>query len=281
MKPPLRLFAYPGLGDSLHARAILPALMADREVWFDSRWPQVFHDMPQLHLGHADAPADALPMTCGYHPNHVPRAGSVLGAMAQACGVPVGDFRLPIPADWERAAGRFMSRADWDGRPLLVYRPLVEVADVPENNAHCKRARNPDADAYTALLTAIRERYFVVAVANCQHDREWLVGPQIAPDADCTHGELDFETMAALFSLAEVVFCPPGFATILAQATGTRCITVFGGYEDARSFAGGAKHAPWLPIEPLVPCPCWSADCPGDKTIDLFAAMTRIEEFLQ
>ena len=113
------------------------------------------------------------------------------------------------------------------------------------------------------------------------HDREWLVGPQIAPDADCTHGELDFETMAALFSLAEVVFCPPGFATILAQATGTRCITVFGGYEDARSFAGGAKHAPWLPIEPLVPCPCWSADCPGDKTIDLFAAMTRIEEFLQ
>lgn len=277
---PLRLHALPGLGDAIHARGILPALMFEREVWFDTPHRAVYHDMPTLHFGHEGVPRGAPAMTCGYHPNHVKRAGSVLGAMAQACGVTATDFRLPIRSEWDRAARRFLTRAGYTGeRPLAIFRPLVEVAESTLDNANAKRVRNPDPHAYAALFAGVRARYFVVAVANCQPGKEWLVGPQIEPDADCTHGELDFGTLAALFGLADLVFCPPGFAVVLAQAVETPCVTIFGGFEDARSFSAG--RSPWLPIEPITPCACWSHECRGDKTIDLIAALTRIEAFLQ
>lgn len=275
MKPALLLHADRcGLGDCLHGRGIVAPLTEKYEIWMRTRWPQVFHDMP---VRFDEPPADAKAMTIGYHPSVVLRYGSVLGAMGLACGVEPKSFALPIPDDWQRKARAMLE--DWrPTKPLLIVRPLLDTAG-PDNPA-AKRARNPDHDAYAALLAGLSARFFTVAVANCRGDGgEWLVGPQIEPDIDATEGELDFETLAALSWMADLVFCPPGFATVLAQAVETPCITVFGGYEDARSFSTGTS--PWLPIEPLTPCPCWRDDCAGDKTIDLIAALGKIERFVE
>ncbi len=276
MKPPLLLHAErAGLGDCLHGRGIVRPLLEKYEVWMHTRHPAVWHDMD---IRFDDPPADAKRMTLGYHPSVVLRVGSVLEAMGRACGVDIPQsFALPIPEGWQRRALALIE--EWrPTKPLLIVRPLLDTAG--PDNPKAKRARNPDAEAYAALLAGLRGRFFTVTAANCLPDgAEWPVVPQIEPDVDYTHGELDFETMAALFWLADLVFCPPGFATVLAQAVGTPCVTVFGGYEDARSFSAGTS--PWLPIEPLTPCPCWRDDCAGDKSIDLAAAKEKIARFVE
>ena len=105
--------------------------------------------------------------------------------------------------------------------------------------------------------------------------------PPIGADVEFHHGELDFETLAALTARAALVYCSPCFLTVLAQAVETPLVCVFGGFEGANSFAAGARFSPWLPIEPINPCACWTWNCRHDKTIDLAAAAAKIERFIR
>jgi hypothetical protein len=277
-KSALVVHAMTGLGDNLHARAVVRELSKYHEIWIRTRWPRVYHDMPELHLSGEPLPG-TIEMSLGYHPTDVQTSGSVLGAMSKAANVPVGDFRLPVPFPWAEKAAKLIKDLKAD-KPLMIYRPIVEVAATSDDSARAKLARNPDPEWYVMLAKAARRDYFVLSLANLQPGVEWLAGPQLEADMECHAGELDFETLVGMFGIAKLVFCHPGFAAVLSQAVGTPSICVFGGYEDRRSFSAGADYAPWLPIEPKTPCPCWSADCAGDKTIDIPAAMKRIDKFL-
>jgi ADP-heptose:LPS heptosyltransferase len=280
-----------GMGDNLHQRAILRQLVAKNDVWLKTPWPQIYHDMPDLHLApsrsrlrtqsgneeHAaylydteTAPANARFIGCKYSPESVRRIGSVLGAMSESCKVPVGDFRMPVLDEWRASAAKLLPK----DRPTLAYRPLVARR---EWGGHT--CRNPDADAYNRLLSAISGAFYVVSVADLKPREEWMVSLPIKADAEYHAGELDFETLAGLFSLASLVFSAPGFAVVLAQAVGTPAITVFGGYEDSRSFSAGSKFTPWLPIEPVNPCACWSHSHSCDKRIDTDSAIEKVKGF--
>jgi ADP-heptose:LPS heptosyltransferase len=93
-------------------------------------------------------------------------------------------------------------------------------------------------------------------------------------------GELDFETLAGLFSEAALVFANPGFSPVLAQAVGAPCIIVYGGNESFRTTNSvGAHLAPTLAIEPIKPCECHSRTHDCDKRIDVEAAKVRVREF--
>jgi predicted O-methyltransferase YrrM len=120
----------------------------------------------------------------------------------------------------------------------------------------------------------------VVSVADLEEGREWAVGDDIEADAVCHAGELDVETLAALTAEAALTFASPGFLTILAQAVGTPSVAVFGGFEDGRSFSGGARFAPHLAIDPVEPCACFRHDCPCDKRIDLAKAGKTLKAFV-
>jgi ADP-heptose:LPS heptosyltransferase len=289
-KPPLLLHGMQGMGDCLHARSIVRELMRENEIWLRTPWPQIYHDLPRLHLlpmnptlrtqaknearstylSHVVPPVARM-LRPSYQPAQVKASGSVLGAISGVCGVPVGDFRMPVPAAWrDKASDLFPVTV----RPVLVYRPLVARTEWGGAST-----RNPDPDAYVSLFRAIRERFFVVSVADLVPGVEWTVGPQIQADVEYHAGELDFETLAGLFARAALVFSAPGFAVVLAQAIGTPAVTVFGGYEDARSFSAGARFSLWLAIEPRQPCACWSHTHQCDKTIDLPRAITLIEDF--
>jgi hypothetical protein len=186
-----------------------------------------------------------------YTPAGVLATGSVLAAMCGSCGVSAErtDFRLPVPEAWLGKARAKLDR--WRPlRPLLLYRPLVERAEW----GGC-RARNPDFDAYAALLATVRDRYFVISIADLEPGKEWTVGIDVKPDVALHRGELDVETLAGLARLAALVWTSPVFLVILAQAVGTPSVCIFGGYEDGRSFSAGARFAPYLAVQPTNPCP--------------------------
>jgi ADP-heptose:LPS heptosyltransferase len=204
----------------------------------------------------------------------------VLAAMSKRCGVALGDFRLPIALSWAEKSERLLAKLRPD-RPLLITRPLLYVLDRRNwGSVKAKLARNPDQAAYAALLAGIRERYFVVSIADAMPGREQVLS-LVSADAEYHRGELDLETVAALTARAALVYTSPCFLTVLAQAVETPQVCVFGGFEGANSFAAGARHSPWLPIEPRHPCVCWDWNCRHDKTIDVAVAAVEIERFIR
>lgn len=287
-----------GLGDNIHQRGILRALMANNDVWLESSWVSIYHDLigeglkvvnkltslrtqtknaqrERASFSKDRAPLSARRLKIWYPPAEVRAQRSVFGAMCKAAGVDAAqaDFRLPIPAAWSAKAQAWCDT--WrPHKPLLIYRPLVMRTEW----SGCA-ARNPDQEAYAALFDAIRDLFFVVSVADLVPRKEWQVGLACEADATCHAGELDIETLAALTARAAMVFASPGFMVPLSQAVGTPVVCTFGGYERGYSFSSGARFAPYLPIEPVNPCDCFSHDHACRKSIYLPDARARARVF--
>lgn len=291
---PVHVIGMHGLGDNLHQRAIIRDLVETRDVWLETPWPTVYHDLhgvrfvaPTVTLRtqaknrdrsaslytSGKPPANAMVVRPWYTPERVRATGSVLRAMTHGFGCG-DDFRLPVPLEWRQAAIQMVEQWRPD-RPILIYRPLVERTEW----GGCS-ARNPEHSAYATLFRSIMDRFFVVSIADLVPGREWIVGEDISADVTFHRGELSFETIAALTAMADLVFCSPGFMAPLAQAVGTPLACVFGGYESGRSFSAGAKWAPYLPIEPIRPCECFSHRHACDKRIDLPRAISRLQSFI-
>lgn len=291
----LRVSGMQGLGDNLHERAIVKALMARQRVELETPWPCVFHDLVGARLRLVDkgstlrtqaknaareaakfsAPIAGSPgLRVWYTHEGIRKHGSFLAAMAAHCNVTVtpGDFALPIAPEWRRRADELLAR--WrPQRPLALYRPLVERQEWPG----CA-GRNPDHAAYAAIFRAIRGRFFVVSVADLEPGREWAVGEDIGADVECHRGELEFEALAALAARAGLVYCSPGFAIILAQAVDAPLIAVFGGHEAARFYDHGNPRQ--LFVQPVVPCECFSHSHRCDKRIDTVRAIGAVRAFV-
>ncbi len=291
-----------GLGDNLHQRACVKQLMLKHEVYLYTSWVSVYHDLiaDGLHvlnrptslrtqrknaqreaaLFEKSIPGGTLAriIELPYRPERVRALGTVLAAMCEAwrCDYAKADFRMPVPLEW---IGRLESKLKCCEllKPLLVYRPLTIR---PEWRG--AERRNPDFGAYAELFRTIRERFFVVSVADIENGKEWIVGSHPADiDARFEKGELTFEELAALFSVAKMVFTSPGFPVVLAQAVSTPVFALFGGYEDHRSFLGGARYSPYLGIDPINPCQCFSHGHHCKKQVDLETAKMRLLQFVE
>ncbi|WP_128361519.1 hypothetical protein [Mesorhizobium sp. M7A.F.Ca.CA.004.12.1.1] len=295
---PLLVRGMHGLGDNLHQRAVIRQLMRGHEVYLESSWVAPYHDLiadglkvihkatvlrtqaknasreaGRFHRG--GLPRFRRAVQVSYSPDQVRSQGSVLAAMCRVTGTDyaTADFRLPIPDAWMKQVRQLLDT--WrPQKPILIYRPLNERTEW----SGCQ-ARNPDHDAYRDLLATIRDDFFVVSVADLVSGKEWMAGHPIKADVEFHRGELDFETIAALTSVAALVVTSPGFAAILAQAVGTPATVIFGGYENSSSFAGGARYSPYLGIDPINPCQCFSHSHACQKTIDIPAATTRLRAF--
>lgn len=292
----LHIIGMHGFGDNLHQRAVIRQLSEQNEIWLETPWPCVYHDMPEInfitkgsklrtqaknaqreaHMFCGDAPDGARKLQIHYKPADVRSCGSVLGAMMRQTKTDIAraDFRLPIHPSWQAKADALI--AQWKPtKPVMILRPLVERSEWGGN-----APRNPDPLAYAEIYRSIKDRYFVVSIADLEPDKEWTVGPDLDADMKFHRGELDIETIAALTQSASLVFAAPGFAVILAQAVGTPVISIFGGYENSSSFSAGAKFAPYIGIDPIVPCDCFSHSHNCQKQIDITSALARIEGFL-
>lgn len=279
-----------GIGDALHVRAALRQLVAMHgDVWLRTPWPSLYHDLPGVHCVlqatmartasknivreaalFESEPRGASWRWVGYDEPALRSHPSVLAAVCASVSVPPGDFRMPVPKKWKHGLRLPKSR------PVLVLRPLI-LRDEYRPGV----LRNPDRKAYETVYRHLRDRFFVVSVADIDGAREKLV--QDDPGADITlhAGELDIRQMCALWRDADLVMTSSGFGVIMAQAVGTASLVVYGGYESARSFSGGAGYAPMLNIEPVRPCNCYDHTHQCEKTIDIDAALGRVDEFLE
>lgn len=297
-----------GLGDNIHQRAVIRALLKrNHSIALETSWPCVYHDLAgddlrfirkpvalRAQLKNAEREAEKFtPGPPHHHPGNAlqisySRAGvanvpshSVLEAMFVAAGIPrdyeEADFRLPVPNSWIKSLDDWRIPLLAQGRPIMVYRPLVVR---PEWRGSGIRNANPDQ--YAELVAMVRDSFFVVSVAALESNREWIVGPQLIADLTFNHGELPFEAVAALFSQAAVIVTSNGFPAILGPAVVTPTISVQGGYEPAAWLADGARHAPYLGIDTLSPCNCGTSACtkPCPKTLDMPRARASVTEFL-
>lgn len=294
-KPALLVKGMGGLGDCIRQRAILRQLMGTHDIIVESPFVSLYHDLVAVGLKvvpkrtslrtqqknakreagrfHLSGAHTGRIVTVSYSPSDVRRYGSVMAAMCAGAGgeASKADFRLPVPNEW-RAKARNVVQTD---RPILIYRPLV---DRPSDWGGCE-ARNPDHAAYAELFRSIRDRFYVVSVADLAPGKEWIVGHEIKADVEFHKGELEFETLSALIAESALVYCSPGFAGVLAQAVGTPVAMVFGGYERSKFFFDGAKDAPVLGIDPINPCECFSHTHRCQKEINVPLAKSRLAVF--
>lgn len=285
-----------GLGDNIYQRAVVRQFMERRdEVWLETPWPAIYHDMPELRLvdpktslrtqsknvvREGDRYERSPPkffdkIKIWYNTNDIQKHGSLPNAMlGQAgCRISGADYRLPVPQEWK---DRARSIIGFKRKPILVYRPLTA-----RHEWQASAQRNPDPEAYAQIIASIRARFFVISIADVEDGKEWFVGPQIKCDLEFHKGELDVEVLTGLFSLADLVFASPGFALAMAQAVEVPCVTVFGGHEDSRSYLQSAQFAPFLGIDPIDSCNCFNSNHKCDKRIDIVRAKDRVQKFLR
>lgn len=292
---PLLVNGMMGLGDCIHQRAVIRQLMERNEVWLQTPWPSLYADLAGEGLILLPAQttlrtqAKNIARQAALFADRRPTAGmrvidtlyrdlrhtSFLGAMLKKCGCDLAsaDFRLPVDPEAERTVRR-MVRAWHATKPLLVYRPLVERGEW----GACA-ARNPDHAAYARLFNEIAPDFFTVSIADLDGEHEYMVGERVKADVECHLGEFDVETLAALMANAALVYCSPGFALIMAQAVGTPVIAVFGGHENARHYIDTVLYAPFLGINPMVPCSCFSEEHACQKAINLARALPEVRRF--
>jgi hypothetical protein len=295
-----------GIGDNLHQRAVVRELMKTHEVWLDTCHVALHHDLVEQGLKlrlrptslHAqartiateaerypdafkspDPPAGTPRFKLWYNKVDIDRHGSIMAAMFGVLHMSIParpDFSLPIRPEWSDAAQKLIDSWNIGGKPLMLYRPVVLRAEWNSES------RNPDEIAYAELYQSIRDQFFVVSIADLKPGIEWIVGKEADADVKLHKGELDFETMAALFHHADLVFANAGFGPVLAQAVGTPSVVVYGGRESFKTTDKAGDHlAPTLGIDPINPCDCHSHLHACDKRIDVAAAKASIKDFVE
>lgn len=284
-----------GVGDVIHERAVVRELMKIYDpIWLQTHNAAPMWDLVEAGLRlvmvanprirertrfmlHAPPAAPTQRRTINYHKAEIEAAGTILGAQFMCANIPMPefpDFSLPIAPAWHYDADQYIAMWNTD-KPIMIYRPIVL------NNFWHRPNRAPDPDAYAALYDSIRRDYFVVSVSDIG-SREWRVGPTPDVDASLDHGELDFETMAALTSKADLCFCNPGFMPVLSQSVGCPTIVVYGGNESSRTTnSAGAHLAPSLFIDVDNPCDCHDYHHQCNKTITLPPALERVRTFVE
>lgn len=303
-----------GFGDCFHQRGPLRHLLSVyKEVWLESSSVAIYWDLIRdygLKVINKDSPlrtqkknavreistfykgdpaleikGPRIDKQIWYRAKDVKHLGSVLGALCESLGVPLSlgqDFRLPINPSWKRKFdGRNLLQGNVQGKPVLVYRPLVTRM---KEWGGCN-ARNPDAQTYANLFASIREQFYVVSIADVVPGFETICdfSPSPAPfrkaDLELHYGQLPMDELAVLFDQAAMVYTSPGFAVPLAQAVTTPVVAVFGGYENSRSFSVGAQWTPYLGIDPINSCQCFMHSHPCDKRIDVPNALDQLRRF--
>ena len=290
-----------GLGDNLHQRAIIRALLKrDYHIALETSWPCVYHDLagPDLRFIRRpvalrtqlkNAAREADKFTAPILPHQAYRTIQISYNRSQVASLPSGtvlesmfaaaliredyadaDFRLPIPPEW-------IAPTIETTKPIMIYRPLVVRPEWRGSGI-----RNADPGHYAELVAMVRDSFFVVSLADLEPNREWIVGPQLIADAEYHHGELSFESMAALVAKAALLYTSNGFPAILGPAVGVPTISVQGGYEPGTWLGDGAKFSPYLAIDTINPCNCATSACnrPCPKTINMPRARAAVAEFV-
>ena len=234
--------AYHGIGDTFYMRPAVKALSRKRATYVATSWPQLFAGDPRIKVVRprtvplrvqkrnvaavpagtwAEEPRSAKPIMLSYNSGDYRAGKSVVRAFMDAAELEEDpkpeDFRFSVPEAWFRP---WMNEIP---RPFgVVHAPSVRTEW--ENTS-----RNPRPDY---IQDAVDAAPFVrwVSVGWLEEGKERLAGKPLSGVSErFDHGELAFEQLVALVSMADVAICGPCFLLPMAASVGTPVFVVFGG----------------------------------------------------
>jgi hypothetical protein len=256
-----------GLGDNIYQRGFVSQM--PKPVWIETPWPQLYSDiegvhavMPQTKLRtqaknvRAVAEWDLAPTglrSVQIHYGYSLLAnGSIISAMANQFGVePL--FTLPSV----------------ESRMTLTDKPIALIRPVTARREWLNTARNPKPEYVSQAAGILRSRgYHVIAVADIENGKEWIVGDVPEADEYYLEGELNVTDLLYLVQRSSIVVGGIGWIVPASIASGTHLCVIQGG--------NGASNAPqkitdhrrmalenvkWIGPENMCMCASHQHDC--------------------
>lgn len=272
-----------GLGDNIYQRAFVRVACSRYDVWLETPWPELYHDLPVRFLRMStplrtqqkninrqpesrwSSPPDAYGAAkFGYESPIVWRWGMVR-AMERYCAIAAPQL---LPPNGETL---LWDLPDFGPSPVQTDKPIALVRPVTLREEWWNAARNPAPEYIAAIAAALMETHYVVSVADCIPRYERIVPPAPPSHVAFHAGELPVTALLALVQHASLLLGGVGWIVPAAIAAHVPAFIVLGG--------DGGHNAPEKVTDPRMDlslmgwampdnfCRCKTLRCTGDKTI--------------
>lgn len=225
-----------GLGDNIMQRPFVRAAYVRNEVvYLQTPWPELYADMPRLRFVKSQTRlrTQAKNERASRARWHLAPSGRVVrfayGSMSLSSGASIQECleaRLPLgdqPFIWDLPKVGTAPRLETGGRPIALIRPVTERSEW--HNA----ARSPRPEYVNQIAARLMDTHYVVAVADLEPGKEWLVGDMPLCDRAFVRGELSTMQVLELMRAADVTVGGVGWIVPAALAMRSRAFIVLGG----------------------------------------------------
>jgi hypothetical protein len=226
---PLYVETQKGLGDNIYARAFVKTLVQKHDLYLATPWPELYEDLPVRFVrAETNLRTQAKniarqsrefhqvpPRTSGIHPAYGSRElldGGLIHGLQRHFGCEPAAWDLPLFENVIEAK-----------KPICVVRPATVRSEWTAT------ARNPRPEYIAEVVERIRDRYFVVSVADLQGTAEYALEPMPYADLKLHAGELNVKHLLGLIQAADIVIGGVGWIVPACIASHTRLICVLGG----------------------------------------------------
>ena len=224
-----------GLGDNVYSRPFVRAAATKYEVWLDTPWPELYEDIDirfvrgarglrtqtkNVVLQSEDRWSRPPPAIREMHIHYANlAASSIIRSLEQRWKMKLGVGFNPALFDLP----------DMGPSPVVSDRPIAVIRPPTLRTEWCNPARNPKPEYIVALAAELMATHTVVAVADLEPDREWLVGTLPPAHHHFVFGELKVRELLALVRDADIAIGGVGWLVPAGLALKTNTWIVLGG----------------------------------------------------
>jgi hypothetical protein len=225
------------LGDACYSRPFIAAQTAEREVYLETPWPELYDDLPVRFVRGRRQLRTQMRNIARQHsrqwfmppPPEVEMVALGYGAqeLVRSNVAKIMERKLPhivsTPPVWDLPD---MGPCPFDtgDAPLAIIRPVMRRVEWDNE------ARNPIPQYVNEIAGDLKRSGFaVVVICDIKEGYEWVDGPLPPHNLALTRGELSVRQLLASIRDAAVVVGPVGFIVPVAVALQTPTFVVLGG----------------------------------------------------
>ena len=218
-------------GDDVYVRTTLPELYRDLNVKLVDPGSSTYRTQRRAYDSSASLyefnPPQIFNRYIDYHyGNKELKLNGIVSHMEQAFGftpAPILDLNLP----------RFTRELSKQVDELIADRPLERIAIVrpvtQRREWYCE-TRSPEPRYIGWCARMLRDAgYYVISIADCEPEEEWIEGDEPPAHLKLHHGELGIYGTLELIKRATVVVGGSGFIIPASVAAGVNLFVIFGG----------------------------------------------------
>ena len=279
---PALIYGHVGLGDVFYQKPAIRkfAEVEGQAVCFETLYPQVFWDAPEVHCIRRTPVFDderrnferSDPKLWRERPSRPRIHRSTYGTGDYREGrTPTQSFERHLGLEGKAGPGLFrtMLNPEWIKDWIReLPRPFGVVHPPTLRHQYANLSRSPKPGYIQEAMDAAPE-VFWVSIAALESEKEWLAGPPLRGVGKAfDHAELCLEEVFALVALADVALTGPCFMLPMAASLSTPVFVVFGGNVPPHILIeprmgdsiGGAAPDPF--------CACWNDQHDCSREID-------------